>query len=45
MMSGLGGQKRPPTIKLPKMCTIWSCATEGESFGSVQAVLTEAYGM
>jgi hypothetical protein len=46
-MSGLGGQKRPPTIKLPKLCTIWSCATESEtcevgiSFGSVQAILTD----
>jgi hypothetical protein len=27
MMIGLGGQKRPPTMKLPKVCTIWSCAT------------------
>jgi hypothetical protein len=27
MMSGLGGQKRPPTMKLPKLCTIWSCST------------------
>jgi hypothetical protein len=28
MMSGLGGQKSPPTMKLPKLCTIWSCATK-----------------
>jgi hypothetical protein len=31
MMNGLGGQKRPPTMKLPKLCTIWSCAIEGET--------------
>jgi hypothetical protein len=31
MMSGLGGQKRPPTMKLPKLCTILSCATKGET--------------
>jgi hypothetical protein len=31
MMSSLGGQKRPPTMNLPKLCTMWSCATEGES--------------
>jgi hypothetical protein len=31
MMSGLGGRKRPLTMKLPKLCTIWSCATEGEA--------------
>jgi hypothetical protein len=36
MMSGLGGQKRPPTIKMPKLCTIWSCATEG---GTCEALL------
>jgi hypothetical protein len=28
MMSCLGGQKRPPTMKLPKLCTIWSYGTE-----------------
>jgi hypothetical protein len=32
MMSGLGGQNRPPTMKLPKLCTMWSCATEGETY-------------
>jgi hypothetical protein len=31
IMGFLGGQKRPSTINLPKMCTIWSCATEGET--------------
>jgi hypothetical protein len=31
MMSGLGGQKRPPTMKLPKLCTIRSFATESET--------------
>jgi hypothetical protein len=31
MMSGMGGQKRPPTMKLPNLCTIWSCATGGET--------------
>jgi hypothetical protein len=35
MMSGLGGQKTPPTMKLPKFCTIWSCATEGETCKSL----------
>jgi hypothetical protein len=31
-MSGLGGQKRRlPTMKLSKLYTIWSCATEGEA--------------
>jgi transposase len=29
--NGLGGQKRPPTMKLPKLCTICSCATEGKT--------------
>jgi hypothetical protein len=23
MMSGLGGEKRPPTMKPPRLCTIW----------------------
>jgi hypothetical protein len=27
---GPGSQKKQPTMKLPKLCTIWSCATEGE---------------
>jgi hypothetical protein len=31
MMSGTGDQKRPPTMNLPKLCTIWSCATEGKA--------------
>jgi hypothetical protein len=31
MMSGLGGHKRPLTMKLSKLCTIWSCATEGKT--------------
>jgi hypothetical protein len=31
MMSGMGGQKRPPMMKLPKLCMIWSCAIEGET--------------
>jgi hypothetical protein len=26
----MSGQKRPPTIKLPELCTIWSCATESD---------------
>jgi hypothetical protein len=35
MTSGLGGNKRPPIMKLPKLCTIWSCATEGETCESL----------
>jgi hypothetical protein len=31
MMCGLEGQKMPPTMKVSKLCTIWSCATEGET--------------
>jgi hypothetical protein len=31
LMNGLCGQKRPPTMKLPKLYTILSCATEGET--------------
>jgi hypothetical protein len=36
MMSGLGGQKWPPTMKLPKLCTIWSSATEDETCETLQ---------
>jgi hypothetical protein len=32
MLSSLCGQKRQPTMKQPKLCTIWSCATEGDTF-------------
>jgi hypothetical protein len=28
MMSGLDGQRTPPTMNLPKLCMIWSCARE-----------------
>jgi transposase len=28
----MSGQKRPPTMKLQKLCTIWSCATEGNTY-------------
>jgi hypothetical protein len=56
VMSGLGGQKRPPTMILPKLCTIWSFCNRrrdlrsiarevGISFGSVQAILTDVYDM
>jgi hypothetical protein len=31
IMSGLGGQKMPPTMKPPKLWTIWSSATEDET--------------
>jgi hypothetical protein len=54
MMNGMGGHKMPPTMKLPKLCTIWSYAIEDLrsiarevdiSFGSVQAILIDVYGM